>query len=51
MFILAFLLSPMGLFIAARMKSMEGFQLIMNFLMLPLFFLSDALFPLSNIPS
>jgi ABC-2 type transport system permease protein len=37
MFILAFALSAMGLSIAARMKSMEGFQLIMNFLMLPLF--------------
>lgn len=51
MFILSFALSAMGLFIAARMKSMEGFQLIMNFLMLPLFFLSGALFPLSNLPS
>ncbi|WP_152412822.1 ABC transporter permease [Nitrolancea hollandica] len=50
MFILAFALSGMGLFIAARMKSMEGFQLIMNFLMFPLFFLSGALFPLNNIP-
>jgi ABC-2 type transport system permease protein len=29
---------------------MQGFQLIMNFLVLPIFFLSGALFPLSNLP-
>jgi ABC-2 type transport system permease protein len=49
MFILAFALRALGLFIAAQMKSMEGFQLIMNFLMLSLFFLSGALFPLNNL--
>jgi len=30
---------------------MQGFQLIMNFLVLPIFFLSGALFPLTNIPT
>jgi ABC-2 type transport system permease protein len=30
---------------------MQGFQLIMNFLVMPIFFLSGALFPLSNLPS
>ncbi|HUZ00301.1 MAG TPA: ABC transporter permease [Thermomicrobiaceae bacterium] len=49
-FITAFSLSSLGLLIASRLKSMEGFQLIMNFLMLPLFFLSGALFPLTNLP-
>jgi len=29
---------------------MQGFQLIMNFLVLPIFFLSGALFPLNNLP-
>lgn len=50
MFITAIALSSLGLFIAARMKSFEGFQVIMNFLMLPMFFLSGALFPLTNLP-
>lgn len=50
-FITAFSLSSLGVLIAARMKSMEGFQLIMNFLMMPLFFLSGALFPLQNLPA
>jgi ABC-2 type transport system permease protein len=29
---------------------MQGFQLIMNFLVMPIFFLSGALFPLANLP-
>lgn len=50
MFCTAFSLSALGLLIAGRMKSMEGFQMIMNFLMMPMFFLSGALFPLSGLP-
>ena len=30
---------------------MQGFQLIMNFLVMPIFFLSGALFPLGNLPT
>ena len=33
------------------LKDMQGFQLIMNFLVMPLFFLSGALFPLDNVPA
>jgi ABC-2 type transport system permease protein len=29
---------------------MQGFQLIMNFLVMPIFFLSGALFPLTGLP-
>ncbi len=29
---------------------MQGFQLVMNFLVMPIFFLSGALFPLANLP-
>jgi ABC-2 type transport system permease protein len=29
---------------------MQGFQLVMNFLVLPIFFLSGALYPLSGLP-
>ena len=32
------------------MESLEGFQLIVNFVVFPLYFLSGALFPLDNIP-
>src|SRR5579871_4327301 len=50
MFLTALALSSLGLVVAARMRTMEGFQVVMNFLMMPLFFLSGALFPLSNLP-
>lgn len=49
-FVLAFALSSMGVALASRMRSMQGFQVVMNFLMMPMFFLSGALFPLSGLP-
>ncbi|MCX7624090.1 MAG: ABC transporter permease [Thermomicrobium sp.] len=51
LFLLAFALSSIGLVIAARMRSTEGFGLVMNFLVTPLLFLSGALYPLNNLPS
>jgi len=36
--------------IGSRMESPEGFNLIVSFLVFPLFFLSGALFPISNLP-
>ena len=48
--LLAFTLSAIGVAVASRMKTMEGFQLIMNFVLLPLLFLSGAFFPLANLP-
>lgn len=49
-FLLAFALSSLGVLIASRMKSMQGFQVVMNFLMMPIFFLSGSLFPLQGLP-
>jgi ABC-2 type transport system permease protein len=49
-FVLAFALTTLGVVLASGMKSMQGFQAVMNFLMMPIFFLSGALFPLSNLP-
>jgi len=49
-FVLAFSLSAMGVAIASRMRSMQAFQVVLNFLMLPIFFLSGALFPLTGLP-
>jgi ABC-2 type transport system permease protein len=40
----------LGIAIASVMEDMHGFQLIMNFVIMPLFFLSGALFPLSSAP-
>jgi ABC-2 type transport system permease protein len=48
--LVALLFTAFGTAIASVMDDMHGFQLIMNFLVLPLFFLSGALFPLQNLP-
>jgi ABC-2 type transport system permease protein len=40
----------LGVLIASRMKSMQGFQVVLNFLMMPIFFLSGSLFPLQGLP-
>ena len=50
LFLLAFSLTSLGIAIASRMKSMQGFQVVMNFLMMPMLFLSGALFPLAGLP-
>jgi ABC-2 type transport system permease protein len=50
LFILAFSLSALGVALAARMRSMQGFQMVMNLLLMPMFFLSGALFPLNGLP-
>jgi len=43
--------SSMGVALASRMRSHEGFQLIMSFLILPVLFLSGAFYPVSLMPS
>lgn len=43
--------SGLGLFIASFMDSMEGFNLVMSFVIMPIFLLSGALFPITNLPS
>ena len=51
MFTLAASLVSLGLIIGSNMESVEGFQLIISFLVFPMFFFSGALFPLNNLPS
>jgi ABC-2 type transport system permease protein len=50
MFLVALLFTALGIAIASPLNDMQGFQLIMNFLVMPLFFLSGALFPLQGAP-
>jgi len=47
-FPVSYMITNIGLTIGARMKSMEGFGLVMSFLTWPLFFFSGALFDLST---
>jgi ABC-2 type transport system permease protein len=41
----------LGISFASKMEDMHGFQLIMNFLIMPTFMLSGALFPLDKLPA
>jgi ABC-2 type transport system permease protein len=43
-------LVSIGLIIGSQMESPEGFQLVISFLIFPMFFLSGALFPIENLP-
>jgi len=50
MALIAIVFAALGTSIGSNLQDMQGFQLIMNFLVLPIFFLSGALFPLNNLP-
>jgi ABC-2 type transport system permease protein len=50
MAMIAIVFSALGTVIGSTLRDMQGFQLIMNFLVMPIFFLSGALFPLANLP-
>jgi ABC-2 type transport system permease protein len=50
MVLISFTFIGLGLIFASRMKDIQGFGLVMNFLVFPLFFLSGAFYPLTNLP-
>jgi ABC-2 type transport system permease protein len=50
MLLTAIVFSGLGMAIGSVLQDMQGFQLIMNFLVMPIFFLSGALFPLDGLP-
>jgi ABC-2 type transport system permease protein len=48
MVLIALLFAALGVAIGSSLQDMQGFQLIMNFLVLPIYFLSGAMFPLND---
>jgi len=48
--LMALLITALGTAVASVLDDIQGFQLIMNFLVMPIFFLSSALFPLEGLP-
>lgn len=48
--VLSFALTGIGIVIAARMTSFQGFGTIMNFIIMPMWFLSGAMFPPTGLP-
>lgn len=51
MLLIGLCFTALGIAIASKMEDMHGFQLIMNFMIFPIFGLSGAIFPLDNLPS
>jgi ABC-2 type transport system permease protein len=51
MALIAIVFGGLGTAIGANLRDMQGFQMVMNFLVMPIFFLSGALFPLANLPT
>jgi ABC-2 type transport system permease protein len=51
MLLIALFFTALGTAIASVLKDMQGFQLIMNFIVMPTFFLSGALFPVNDLPN
>jgi len=50
MFLVSFALTALGVVIASRMTSFEGFGTISNFVVMPMYFLSGAIYPTSTAP-
>ena len=50
MILVAVMFTALGTAVASVLSDFQGFQLIMNFLVMPIFFLSGALFPLVGLP-
>lgn len=51
MILTAIVFAGLGVAIGSVLQDIQGMQLIMNFLVLPIFFLSGALFPLNDLPA
>jgi ABC-2 type transport system permease protein len=49
--LLAFCLSSLGILIASFYESFESFSVIMNFIVMPMFFLSGAMYPVKSLPT
>ena len=49
--LMAVAITAFGVFIASRIQRMEAFGVVMQMLMMPMLFLSGALFPLNNLPN
>jgi ABC-2 type transport system permease protein len=48
--VLAFSITAFGVMVAARIKQIQSFMGVMQMIVMPMFFISGALFPVSNLP-
>lgn len=49
--LLAFTLTAFGVMASARIRAVQSFMALMQMLVMPLFFLSGAMFPLTDLPA
>ena len=49
--VLSVSLSGLGILVASRMRSQQGFQIIVQIIIFPLIFLSGVFFPVNNVPT
>jgi ABC-2 type transport system permease protein len=49
--LLAFSITAFGVMVAARIKQMQSFMGVMQMIVMPMFFISGALFPVTNLPA
>ena len=49
--LMAVAMTAFGVFVASRIQRMEAFQVVMQMLLMPMLFLSGALFPLNGLPA
>jgi len=51
LFVISVSLSGLGILVASRMRSQQGFQIIVQIIIMPLIFLSGVFFPVNNVPA
>jgi ABC-2 type transport system permease protein len=49
--VLSFAVTSIGVLVAVRIKSFQAFMALVQIIIMPMFFLSGALFPMSNLPT
>jgi len=50
LFIISVSISSLGLLVASRMKSQQGFQVVIQLIIMPLIFLAGVFYPVNNVP-
>ncbi|MBN1368742.1 MAG: ABC transporter permease [Dehalococcoidaceae bacterium] len=50
LFIISISISSLGLLVASRMKSQQGFQVVIQLIIMPLIFLAGVFYPVNNVP-
>jgi len=51
LFVISVSLSGLGILVASRMRSQQGFQMVVQIIIMPLIFLSGVFFPVNNVPA